>query len=249
MAARKVQCQICGREFSCITKSHLDLCSPGLSMEEYRRVYGPTSPGGLSRSALVASAGEVAALVVGAIERDEALLSDIATRVGNHLFSDHARGKILGTALMVLSERSSAYKDTADRVRAIEAELFARHRIEAGGPNGTPTDTGTLIGMAKYAGGALKDAEDSLLRLVRSAIDDRKTPQTQINVQQNFSGLHERIPVPTSLNPTQREALRRLGSRLIRAPRTVDEIIAEAKVLNADEREEIIDAEIDAVEE
>ena len=253
---KKVQCQVCGRDFIRITQSHLDMCSPGLSLEEYRRVYGPTSPDGLSRTALAKSAGEIAAVVVDAINKDDALLADIATRVGNHLFSEHARGKILGAALMVLAERSGAYQGTLEKVRAIEKELFAQHRIEAGGPDGAPTDTGTLLGMAKYASGSLKDAEESLLRLVRSAIDDRKIHQTQVAIQQNFSGVHERIPVPKDLNPTQREALRRLGSRLIRAPRTVDELIAEAKRLNDDtrENEEVIDAEVieterEAVEE
>lgn len=236
MANKKIQCQICGQYYVRITQSHLNLCSPGMVLEEYRQIYKATSPENLSHTALAQSAGEIATVVVDAINNDETLLNDIATRVGHHLFSEHARGKLLGTALMMLAERSSAYQGLLDRMRSIDEELFQQHRIEAGGPDGSPTDTGTLLGMAKYANSKVKDSEDTLLRLLKSAIEDRKTTGVQVNLQQNFSGVHERIPIPTSLDPKQREALRRLGTRLVREPKTVRALIADAK--QNDEEEE-----------
>lgn len=247
MSKKKIQCQICGQDFTRITASHLTLCSPGISLEEYRRIYGATSPGGLCKSSVAQYAGEVAATVVERIANDEQLLADIASRVGQHLFSDNARGKVLGTAMMMLAERSESYRKHVDRLQQLDDELFMPHRIEAGGPDGSPTDTLTLLQMARYQTSRVNDVEHTLLRLLKSAIDDRKTQGVNVNVQQSFSGLHEQFVVPTSFDPKQREALRRLGSRLIRSPQTVKALID--KVKDKDEQEnEIIEADFDAVD-
>jgi len=243
MAKSKIQCQICGREFTRITQSHLDLCSPGLNLTEYRRIYGATSPGGLSKSALSAYAGDIAEMVVEAINKDDTLLTDIATRVGQHLFSDEARGKIMGTAMMLLAERSATYRKMLEHLQTLDSEIFRPERIEAGGPGGEPTDTLTLLQMAKYTNKRVRDSEDTLLRLLKSAIDDRKTQGVNVNLQQNFTGAHERIAIPQSFDPKQREALRRLGTRLVRNPKTVRALITKAK---QNDDEEV--TEVEAVE-
>ena len=168
-------------------------------------------------------------MVVEELKNDAGLMNEVATRVGQHLFSENARGKILGVALMLLAEKTASYQQLTKRVSTIDNEVFQRHRLEAGGPNGTPTDTITLLQMAKYANKKVHDAEDTLLRLLKAAIDDRKSQGVQVNLQQNFSGLHEKVPIPGNMDAKQREALRRLGSRLVRAPKTVRALIGKVR--------------------
>jgi hypothetical protein len=196
---------------------------------------GPTSPDGVHTALVAQQAGPIAAKVVEYISTDKELLQDIATRVGQHLFSDSARGKVLGTAMMLLAERSGSYQKMMERLNSLDSELFQKHRVEAGGPDGAPTDTLTLIQLAKYANSKVKDAEDTLLRLLKAAIDDRKTHGVNLNLQQNFTGQHERIIVPATLDSKQREALRRLGSRLVHEPTTIRALIEKAKEDDDDE--------------
>jgi hypothetical protein len=243
--ADKIQCQACGRKYKRITQTHLDTCSPGMTLEEYRQVYGATSPGGLSSALVKQYAGPIAEKVVNAITDDKALMQDLASRVGQYLFSEQARGKILGAAMMILLERAGSYTKMMERLNMVDDELFSKARVEAGGPDGEPTDTLTLLQLARYANTKVRDAEDTLTRLVKSSIDDRKTQGVQIDLRQTFTGVHEKIVVPSSLDAKQREALRRLGERLISPSKSVGEVIAKAKRND----EEIEDAEYEAVEE
>lgn len=239
MADKKIQCEVCGRYYKSITQTHLDNCSPGMSLEEYRANLGPTSPKGLSGALVRKEAGPIAQAVVEHIQNDPELMNDIATRVGNTLFSDNSRGKLLGTAIMMLKERSSSYHKMLERLQKVDAELFRPERLEAGGPFGTPTPTETLIQIARYQSSKVRDAEDTLMRLIKAAIDDRKAHGVTVNLQQNFTGKHEQVSVPPTLNSKQRESLRRLGSRLVRQPKTIRALIDKAK----DNEEEVEDAE------
>jgi len=235
---QKIQCQICGQEFARITQSHLGLCSPGLCLEEYRRIYGPTSANGLSKSAVVKYAGDIAATVVEQIAGDTELMEDIASRVGQHLFSDNTRGKLLGAAMMMLAERSASYKRHIDRLAVIDDEIFQTHRVEAGGPDGAPTDTKTLLLMGKYQSDRINASENALLKLIKTAVEDRRISAVNVNVKTTFTGIHEHLHVPPSFDAKQREALRRLGSRLIRPPKTVQALMDGVKEANTDDTEE-----------
>lgn len=238
MAVEKVQCQICGQHFNRITKSHLSLCAPGMSLDEYQELYAPLTAKGVKAAEVVQYADVVAEKVVGAITGDEVLLTELASRVGQFLFTDHLRGKVLGTALMLLAERSETYRKMADRVKVVDEEIFQEHRLTAGGPGGAPTETETLLQIARHASTRMKDAEDTLLRILRTAVDERKAHGVQLNLQQNFSGKHEQVVVPASFDSKQREALRLLSSRLSQKSITVREIIAKVKPEDESKSEE-----------
>jgi len=192
---KKIQCQLCGRELARITQSHLDSAHPGINLETYRRTYGPTTPAELEERAVLADGERLANAVVQRIMDSPALMNDITERVGSSLFSGEMRGKFVGTVLMLLQRRISTFGKMTERLDKVNDELFTQERIEAGGPFGAPTDTATLIQLGRLARDNVSDAEDALLRMVKLAVDDSKTPEskTPINI---FTGKHETLVIP-----------------------------------------------------
>jgi hypothetical protein len=241
---KTVQCQLCHRDYKRITQSHLEKEHPGVSLEDYRAVYGPTTPGEVTNALMAKQAGPIAALVLQELQNDESLINDVARRVGNALFSDQFRGKLVGAAAMVLAERAGAYGRLRERVEKVEEELFRPERVYAGGPFGSPTPTETLVAMQRVGAQMVRDTEDTLLRLIKAGIDDGKASKVELNINQTFSGKHETIVVPESLDSKHREGLRRVLSRMTRKPRTLAEAIERAR----EDEDDIQEAEFEAVE-
>lgn len=225
---RTVQCQLCGRKFNRITQSHLDSAHPGVDLETYRKTYGPTTQAEMEEKLALTDGERIANVVIEQIKDDPALMKDIASRVGSSLFSTELRGKFVGTVLMLLNNRLQSFGKMQRQLEQVNEELFTPERIEAGGPFGAPTDTATLIQIGRLARDNMADAEDALLRMVKLAVDDSKTPEQQqpINI---FTGKHETLIIPPEFSPKQRETLRRLGSRVLRPGRTVAGVIEQAK--------------------
>lgn len=229
-ASNNVQCGICGRRFKRITQKHLDSIHPGFTLEEYRRIYKATTPAETSRNLALQRGNELAQSVVEKIKSDPTLMEDISRRVGNALFSEEMRGKFIGGVLMVLQSRLSSYSKLENQRQQVNDTLFTEDRIKAGGPDGAPTDTPTLIAMGKLAKDNVADAEDALLRMVKLAIDDMKKPEAKqpINI---FTGKHETLVIP-DLKPKQREAIRRIASGLLKEKQSVRALISKARTVN-----------------
>jgi hypothetical protein len=240
----KIQCALCGKWFTQITATHLKSQHPGVSMEDYRKIYGPVAPGTLSTALARQHSSEIAALVLQEVKKDPTFIQDISRRVGNTLFSEEFRGKVMGTVLMVLLERAGTYKKLAERLDLVEDELYQPHRIEAGGPFGSPTDTETLVQMAKHSSRRMGEAEDAILRILKQTIDDKKATESKLLINNVFTGKHEHIHVPERLDSRKREALRRLSNSILRDPKTVKAVMDKARNAKEEEDdEEIIEAE------
>lgn len=234
-AKKTVQCGLCGRRFKRITQKHLDSMHPGYTLEDYRRIYKATTPEEADRNIALQRGNELAYAVVEKIKTDPSLMDDISRRVGKALFSEEMRGKFIGGVLMLLQNRIGSYSTLENQRRKVTDELFTDERVKQGGKDGAPTDTATLIQMGRLARDNVADAEESLLRMVKLAIDDMKKPETDrpINI---FTGKHETLVIP-DFSPKQREMIRRVASGVMKEKKTVRALITKAKTLDDDEEE------------
>lgn len=110
-------------------------------------------------------------------------------------------------------------------MNSVRRELGQQWRIERGGESGKPTPSNTLVSMGYLAMSEVRQAEDFVLRSIKTALEEMKeNPAAQASIG-GFSGRAERaIPVPGELSASERETIRVLHAAIVKRARKVSEM-------------------------
>lgn len=230
-----IKCAICGKSYARITHTHLK--SHNLTIEQYLRTFGgsvspapalPRPAPGLGTGErpdrhadcygaplpVLPRASEAGLAVAQQLLKDGHFVRRLADEAAHVIFTTSLRDQFRLALCSVLSARLELHGRAVASLQTLRAELDQPWRREAGGgPDGEPTPTPHLLGMAAQAHAEVTKAEDALLRAVKMAADEatkNKAAMAAFGGKPAFTGEAEAIPVPPSLSPAERETVRSL---------------------------------------
>lgn len=221
--SRQVVCQVCRQSFKEITAEHLR--QHGLTLTRYRRMYhcSTRAPGTSQRQdrSAAGSSGpstlpdrNTVATIAQRIVEDPDVIREMAGEVAEAIFGSSLRDALRISLVSALSERLKAHGESLAALNAVRAELAQPWRMQQGGPNGTPTPTKDLLGMASVLGQEVKTGEELLLKTVKLAIEEWRSHKgagaVEGGLPDRFTGDGERLPIPATLSPQDRETMRTL---------------------------------------
>lgn len=221
---RQVVCQICHKQFDEITAEHLR--EHGYTLTRYRRFYlAPTrAPGGSLDStddpSLPADRNTVATIAE-RIVHDPNVIREMAGEVAEAIFGSSLRDALRISLVSVVSERLKAHGHAVATLNQVREELAQPWRTTQGGPNGEPTPTKDLLGMASVLNTEVKTGEELLLKTIKVAVEEWRSHKgagaIEGGLPDRFSGDGERLPVPAQLSAQDRETIRTLWGMFDRA--------------------------------
>ena len=238
---------MCGKRFKRLTKAHLQ--THGYTAARYARLFSqdasapPVSrartglPAGCSNGESSASSsrqappGELVRVVASHLEARPEFVASLADEVAAYIMAGPVRDRLRVALLGLISARLELHGQAVARLDATNRELGADWRITQGGENGGPTPTKDLVGIASQTLAELKTGEDMVLKAIKLAIDEAKTPPAQVaagSPLDQYSGRDEVLQVPSSISAAERETVRTLLSSLAAGA------TARAQVLDAD---------------
>ena len=148
------------------------------------------------------------------------LVASLADEVGELIFSGPLRDRLRLALVSLLGSRLHLHARALARLERVGEELDQPWRVEAGGRDGEPTPTGALVSMAHEATGELRDAETTLLKAIKLAVEEARAFRDPLtggfSSRPAFSGEAETIPVPPELPAQERENIRSLLTLLRR---------------------------------
>ena len=228
--SRQVICQICHEAFKELTADHLR--SHGFTTTRYRRAYqtNTRAPRGSSPST-----DDPRLTVLDLAQRivtDPQVIRDLAGEVAEAIFSTSLRDQLRLALVSLLAQRLDSHGKATSALDEVRAELTARWRIAQGGLNGAPTPTKELVQIGQLLQQEVKQSEDLLSKTVKLAIDEFKNQQDGGAIggglhPDRFTGSGEALPIPASLTPGDREAIRTLYGMF-------DKAIVAKRTLNAE---------------
>ncbi len=255
---KRIQCAICGKWYAQLTPTHLQ--KHGFTSARYQRVFNAgVRPGcGPSPSALASDAvrhGSCLPAPADSLTPSEASISVAEALLGNRdfvdrladetaevIFSSSLRDQFRLALCSVLSARLELHGRAVASLQAIRKELDEPWRLAAGGgPNGEPTPTPHLLGMAAQAHAEVTKTEEALLKAIKMAASearDNKAALTGLHGRPSFTGEAEVIPVPPELSPGEREICRGLLGLLTKEMEARAEARREPRLVQAHPVEE-----------
>lgn len=226
-STRQVVCQICHQSFSSITAEHLR--THGFTLTRYRRVYlAPTrAPGGSparSDDPAAPTDRQTVATIAERIVHDPDVIREMAGEVAEAIFGSSLRDALRISLVSVVSERLKAHGHAVNALNQVREELAQPWRTQQGGPNGTPTPTKDLLGMASVLNTEVKTGEELLLKTIKLAVEEWRSHKgagaVEGGLPDRFTGDGERLPVPAQLSAQDRETIRTLWGMFDKAVTT-----------------------------
>jgi len=141
----------------------------------------------------------------------------MADEVASYIIAGPLRDRLRQALLGLISARLELHGQAVARLDAVNRELGEEWRVAQGGEDGGPTPTKDLLGIAQQTLQEIRTGEDLVLKAVKLAIDEAKTPPAAVaagSPLDAYSGQDEVIDVPASISPAERETVRNLLSAL-----------------------------------
>ena len=218
---RQIVCRICHKHFPSITAEHLR--THGFTITRYRRAFGsltratatqPVATGRVADRQTVASLAD-------RIVHDPEVIRELAGEVSEAIFGSSLRDALRLSLVSVITERLRAHGEATAALAQVRKELSAEWRTTQGGPNGAPTPTKDLLGMASVLNQEVRSGEELLLKTVKLALEEQRTYKGSGMVEgglpDRFTGEGEHLPVPAELTSQDRETIRTLWGMFDRA--------------------------------
>jgi hypothetical protein len=164
------------------------------------------------------------------LEARPQFVAALADEVAAYIMAGPVRDRLRIALLGLISARLELHGQAVARLDATNRELGEEWRVTQGGENGGPTPTKDLVMLASQTLQELKTGEDLVLKAIKLAIDEAKTPPAQAaagSPLDAYSGKDEVLEVPASISSAERETVRTLLSSLASGA------VARAQVIDA----------------
>jgi hypothetical protein len=143
----------------------------------------------------------------------------MADEVAEAIFSGPFRDRLRTSLVTVLSARLEQHGKAVAALEKVRRELAQPWRLEQGGKDGGPTETGDLVAMGHLAVQDVRTAEELVLKAVKLAIDEAKGTEDKRAGHPldgvRYTGKGEAIAVPAEIPAAQREIMRLLMDKII----------------------------------
>jgi hypothetical protein len=151
------------------------------------------------------------------IVTDPQVIRDLAGEVSEAIFSTSLREQLRLALVSTLAQRLDAHGKATSALSEVREELTQRWRILQGGENGQPTPTKELVAIHQALTHEVGKTEDLLSKTVKMAIDEFRSQKGNVSPgggldPLRFQGTGEALPIPASIGPQDREAMRQLYS-------------------------------------
>jgi hypothetical protein len=164
------------------------------------------------------------------IVTDPQVIRDLAGEVSEAIFSTSLREQLRLALVSTIAQRLDAHGKASAALAEVRSELTERWRIAQGGQNGQPTPTKDLVSIHAALNVEIRQTEELLTKTVKMAVDEFRSQKGNVNIgggldPLRFTGSAEALPIPPSVGPGDREAMRQLWGmfdKAIVANRTIN---------------------------
>lgn len=211
------RCMVCKQTMKVVSPAHLR--THGLTGSRYARMYGApplTSPSSTQR--MSTTDPELAKTVGERLLSDKVYLSTLTSEVGERMINGPLKTRLSMLLSTMLHQRAHVHAEAMAILSGSLQELKAAWRISQGGPGGAPTSTAELLDITRAAGKLAEDAENSVARAIKLALEEQKAASEYADGvgPSLYSGQAEKLGGMADLPAGDRESMRILVRSLAR---------------------------------